>query len=102
MFNFFRRNTPNLKELLEKGALVLDVRTEAEYLSGHYTGSINIPLGALSQQIESLKKSGNRYLVVCLSGGRSARAVSMLTNSGIEAENGGGWQSLPTNEQIVQ
>ena len=32
------------KELIANGAIVLDVRTKGEYISGHVKDSLNIPL----------------------------------------------------------
>ncbi|HRB19894.1 MAG TPA: rhodanese-like domain-containing protein, partial [Chitinophagales bacterium] len=31
------------KQLLQEGAVIIDVRTKAEYQSGHIKGSMNIP-----------------------------------------------------------
>ena len=41
-------NTPNGRELVERGALLLDVRTPGEYASGHVDGATNIPVADLS------------------------------------------------------
>jgi rhodanese-related sulfurtransferase len=42
--------------LLKQGALILDVRSPAEYKQGHIKGSINAPLNELSKHISKLKK----------------------------------------------
>ena len=34
----------NYAELVQQGALILDVRSKGEYAGGHIKGSINIPL----------------------------------------------------------
>ena len=36
------------KELIKKGAQIIDVRSRGEYASGHVVGSINLPLSELS------------------------------------------------------
>lgn len=44
---------PDLGELIDQGATVVDVRTKQEYASGHVPGSINIPLNMISSQLVS-------------------------------------------------
>lgn len=82
-----------LREMVENGALLLDVRNKDEYQSGHVPGSKNIPLFLLPTEMSSLNRS-LPVVVVCLSGGRSAQAVNLLKSQGFEAYNGGGWQSF--------
>jgi rhodanese-related sulfurtransferase len=55
--------------------VVIDVRSAAEFKSGHIAGAKNIDIMApdFAQQIAALDKDGT-YLVHCASGGRSARA----------------------------
>ena len=84
----------NTAELLARGALVVDVRSPMEFASGNYTGSINIPLETVTAQVAELKAKGKPLIVVCRSGARSAMAVSVLTSQGIEAYNGGAWNSI--------
>ncbi|KYP16393.1 rhodanese-like domain-containing protein [Flavihumibacter sp. CACIAM 22H1] len=84
----------DLKALREAGALIVDVRTPAEYEAGHIPGSSNIPLDQLKKQLAVLKKEGKAIIAVCRSGNRSALAVSQLKAAGINAYNGGAWSSL--------
>ena len=81
------------KELVANGATILDVRSKAEYASGHVKGSMNIPLDQLAGQMKKLPK-GKPVVACCLSGARSGRAGDMLKAEGSEAHNGGGWSSL--------
>lgn len=84
----------NYKELLTKGAQIVDVRTRGEYASGHIKGSINIPLNELSSHVKKLKKDAP-VITCCASGMRSASAKSTLKSLGFtEVHNGGGWMSL--------
>ncbi|MBL7768985.1 MAG: rhodanese-like domain-containing protein [Flavipsychrobacter sp.] len=97
MMNIFKSMfgpAEDFKALKEAGAIVLDVRTPAEFQSGHVKGSVNIPLDILNKQLNSLKKEGKAIIAVCRSGNRSAMAVSQLKAAGIEAYNGGAWNSL--------
>ena len=82
------------KALIKSGATIIDVRSKAEYHSGHIKGSINIPLDSLTHQIDKLKKD-KPIITCCASGMRSASAKSILKSNGFnEVYNGGGWMSL--------
>ncbi len=82
------------KELLQKGAQIIDVRTQAEYQSGHIKGAINIPLQTLKSNLSKIKKD-KPIITCCASGMRSASAKSLLQSNGFaEVHNGGGWISL--------
>ena len=84
----------SVKEFMEKGAVIIDVRTPGEYQGGHIKGSKNIPLNVISLKINEIKKLGKPVIACCASGMRSGQAASILKNSGIDAMNGGGWSSL--------
>lgn len=63
-------------------AVLIDVRTEEEYRSGHIDGSVNIPLQNISTVRGRIKELTTPIFVHCLSGGRSARAASELKSMG--------------------
>ena len=90
--NLFKTNaTTELKEKIANGALLLDVRTKAEFAGGHAEGSKNIPLDQLSGNISKLDKS-KPIVAVCASGMRSGSAVNLLKKHGFtEVYNGGSW-----------
>ncbi len=81
-------------ELIANGAMIVDVRSKAEYSGGHIKGSINIPLQSLQSNLGRLKKD-KAIITCCASGMRSASAKSVLKSNGFtEVYNGGGWLSL--------
>jgi rhodanese-related sulfurtransferase len=80
--------------LLEKGALIIDVRTPAEYAGGHITESVNIPLDLIPGKVNELKRKNKAMITCCRSGARSGMAAGQLRNAGIEVENGGPWNSV--------
>lgn len=90
--NLFGGSSANYKELIEEGAVVVDVRTPQEFKSGHVKGSKNIPLQTLSARMSELE--GKVVVLVCRSGGRAASARSMLKRNGIVAHNAGAWQNI--------
>lgn len=90
----FGNKTDKVKDFVEKGAVIIDVRTYEEFASGHIKGSKNIPLQIISSKVNDIKKWDKPVIVCCRSGMRSAQANSVLNNNGIESINGGGWESL--------
>lgn len=82
------------KELIKKGAQIIDVRSRGEYSTGHVKGSVNLPLNELSSSLNKIKKNVP-LITCCASGMRSASAKSTLISLGYkEVYNGGGWMSL--------
>lgn len=80
------------KQLIENGAIVIDVRTKEEFNNGHFKNSKNIPLDSLGGKVEKLK--GKEVILVCRSGARAGRAKGILQSHGITAYNAGAWQNL--------
>lgn len=70
--------------------VIIDVRSEFEFMMDHAEGSINIPLEQIPTRIEEIRGMDNPILC-CVSGGRSAQAVHYLQALGIDCENGGCW-----------
>lgn len=99
MIDFFRKllsgkPAKDFKQMLSDGAVIVDVRTRAEYQGGSIKGSINIPLNELSGSMNKLNPA-KPVITCCASGMRSATACSLLKSSGFaEVHNGGGWSSL--------
>jgi phage shock protein E len=77
-----------IRDKLNKGAILLDVRTREEYHYGHIEGSINIPASEIHNKIDRLDKD-NVIIAVCESGARSAQVVRYLKSKGFESYNGG-------------
>lgn len=82
------------EELKARKAVIVDVRTPAEFKSGHVKGAINIPLNNLPHNIRKIKKYGKPVVTCCASGRRSGMAAKYLKSEGIEAWNGGPWQKV--------
>jgi rhodanese-related sulfurtransferase len=81
----------DFSKLINEGAWLVDVRTDAEFAEGHVAGSVNIPLHTIPDQVELFKNKGN-IIVFCRSGGRSTQAKAFLDMNGIEnVVNGGTW-----------
>lgn len=89
-------NTLQATRLINDGALVLDVRTPAEWSGGHLANSRNIPAAELDKRLAELP-AGKPVVVVCASGSRAGRAAAALRRAGradVFCLDGGlsGWQ----------
>ncbi len=60
-------------------AVVLDVRDEAEFATGHIADAIHIPVSELENRVAELKKYKTKSVLVnCQRGARSAKACEIL------------------------
>ncbi len=86
---------PNMADLVKEGALIIDVRTKAEFSTGHIKGSINIPLDRIDANIAKLKNKNQVIITCCASGSRSRVAQSGFKTRGYaNVYNGGSWYGL--------
>ena len=83
-----------VKEMLEEGAIIIDVRTPQEYNEGHIANSLNIPVQQIEARVSTIKKKGKPVILCCKSGGRAGTAKSVLQRNGIKCMNGGSWGGL--------
>ena len=82
-------------QLLQEGAIILDVRSKGEFEGGHIKGALNIPVDQLRNNFSKLKDKNKPIITYCASGMRSASAKSILISGGYTSVfNGGGWNSL--------
>lgn len=83
-----------LDVLIKKGAVILDVRTQGEYNTGHIEGSVNMSLRTLRERYVELDTS-KIYITCCSHGLRSVKAESLLKERGFQhVYNGGSWVDL--------
>lgn len=67
----------------DRHALVLDVRTPADYKKGHILNALNVPQARLQERLSELGKDHARPIVVyCALGGVSAQATHQLKKAG--------------------
>lgn len=70
-----------VRELVESGAVFVDVREKNEYANGHLVNAVNIPLSELRERMDEIPTDVPVY-VHCRSAQRSYNAVMALQNSG--------------------
>jgi rhodanese-related sulfurtransferase len=68
----------------EKGAFILDVRENDEWIAGHIPGATLIPLGQLENRLDEVP-ADQSIVVVCRTGNRSAVARDILLEAGFES-----------------
>ena len=67
----------------ETGYIILDVRTQREYDSGHIPGAICIPVDQIkAEQPAELPDLDQRIFIYCRSGNRSQQAANKLFDMG--------------------
>ncbi|HEU4680199.1 MAG TPA: MBL fold metallo-hydrolase [Gemmatimonadales bacterium] len=84
-------------------AVVLDVRNEGEWRSGHVPGSLNLPLGSLDQRLGEIPRD-RPVIVHCQTGARAAMGASLLRARGftdVRLFPGGfaEWRAVGKNEE---
>ena len=72
LFSFLRLGSGKIKNALQKGAIIIDVRTAQEYDRGHIPDAFNIPVDRIKVSIERIKASKLPVVVCCNTGERSS------------------------------
>lgn len=69
--------------LINEGALLLDVRSQSEFDSGHILDARHVPQDQLASSTETLKKYKDKVVIACCeSGMRSGAAARVLQGQG--------------------
>ena len=80
----------NIEKIIkEKQGTVVDVRSRGEFMGGHVSGSVNIPLQEIVDRLPEIKKLQSPLVLCCASGNRSGQAHRYLSQQGIDCVNGG-------------
>ena len=66
-----------------KEAILIDVRTPAEYREGHIPGVANIPLDELEKRLGEIPKD-KKVVLICRTGNRSAQGTKLLRSKGFD------------------
>ncbi len=74
------------KQLVDDGAVLIDVREPDEWRAEHAPQARLVPMAQVSAHIDELQQARN-VVVVCRSGGRSAVVTDMLRAAGVDATN---------------
>ncbi len=81
-----RISGPDARAKVAAGALLVDVRSRAEFAAGALPGAIHIPVGEIAARVAELP-AGKPIVVYCASGMRSASAARALRSRGREVHD---------------
>jgi rhodanese-related sulfurtransferase len=84
------------QQLIEDGAVVIDVRTPEEFASGHLADARNIDVQSDSfhTEVDGLDRDAT-YVLYCRSGARAGAAAEMMLDMGFsDLANAGGFEDL--------
>ena len=89
----FRLVRRRLGRLMQEGALLVDVRSEAEFAAGHNPASVNVPLPELAARARDWNRD-RTVVLCCASGTRSGMAIAVLRAQGFRSVlNAGPWSN---------
>lgn len=93
----------NVEQLIkEKKGTIVDVRTYGEFIGGHVSGSVNIPLDEVPYRVEQLEAMEQPLLLCCVSGNRSGMATEFLKTKGIDCINAGPWTTVNYYQSLIE
>jgi phage shock protein E len=87
---------------LSEGTIIIDVRTPAEFATGHLENALNIDVQSpdFQAQVSTLDPEAS-YFIYCRSGSRSQQAISKMVNLGFtEMRDGGSVQEATDSSGI--
>lgn len=79
-------STTEAVELAQSGTYLIDVREQDEWDAGHAAGAHFVPMSRFAELISAVP-ADEQVLVICQSGGRSARVTKALNDAGYDAVN---------------
>jgi rhodanese-related sulfurtransferase len=77
-------SSADARRMVQEGAKLVDVRSPAEFGSGHLPGAVNVPVNELGGKLKNIGPKDKPVIVYCASGSRSAMARSVLKSQGYE------------------
>ena len=76
---------PQAVQLINKGAVVMDVRDRDQFVTGHLVNAKNVPLSDIQSDQKTIEKYRNKtVLAVCETGMTSGKAANLLRGAGFD------------------
>lgn len=73
-------------EMQQEGAVFIDVRRPDEWVTGHVSGAVNIPVDDVLGAAETQLPKDKDLLFICAAGVRSGLAAEMVSALGYESD----------------
>ena len=86
---YYRVDSDEARQILDSepaDTVVVDVRRDDEWVTGHVTGAIHIPIDDLADRIDQVPQD-RKVLFICAAGVRSGLACEVASSMGYDAEN---------------
>ena len=85
---------------INQGALLIDVRTLAEFNESHLDDALHMPYKTIVKSLAEKNISKDTNIVLyCRSGNRAGKAIKMMRKAGyVNLHNGGGINALQTSQ----
>jgi len=84
-----------IKDALRRGAVVIDIRTAAEFDRGKVRDSINIPVDRININLRRIVQMSGPIIICSGSDSENERVIDVLKANGVkEIYNGGNWTKL--------
>lgn len=86
---YFRVDSNEAQQILAgdpEGTVVIDVRRDDEWVTGHVTGARHIPIDDLADRIDEVPQD-KRLLFICAAGVRSGLACELASSFGYDTQN---------------
>ncbi|MBM3943321.1 MAG: rhodanese-like domain-containing protein [SAR202 cluster bacterium] len=80
------REAYQIRQKDPQNTVVVDVRRDDEWVTGHVTGAIHIPIDDLPGQMDQLPQD-KKLLFICAAGVRSGLACEIAASMGFDTEN---------------
>ena len=86
---YYRINSSEGRSMLDadpENTVVVDVRRDDEWVTGHVSGAIHVPIDDLADRIELVPRD-KKVLFICAAGVRSGLACEIAASMGFKTEN---------------
>ncbi len=88
-YSILHDDIETVKAAVQNAAILLDVRSDEEFLEGSAAGAAHIPIDQIPQRLKELNPE-ETYVVFCRSGQRSDMVQRFLLQNGFENVLNGG------------
>jgi rhodanese-related sulfurtransferase len=84
-----------IREALQQGGAIIDLRTAQEFDQGHIPGAHNIPVDRIRANLDRIRSLNKPLILCCASGDHCWETMEFLKQSGIQRViAGGSWESV--------